>query len=31
MTVTIVCIDEKGRPVRIPERIRAVLHTDQEL
>lgn len=30
MTVTIVCIDEKGRPVRIPDRIRKILGNDQE-
>jgi acyl-CoA thioester hydrolase len=30
MTVTIVCIDNSGRPVRIPERLRTILGKDQE-
>jgi len=30
MTVTIVCVDMSGRPVRIPERIRKILGNDQE-
>lgn len=30
MTVTIVCVDKSGRPVRIPERIRNIIGNDQE-
>lgn len=30
MTVTIVCVDMNGRPVRIPERLRNILEKDQE-
>jgi acyl-CoA thioester hydrolase len=30
MTVTIVCVDGKGRAVRIPDRLRKILGNDQE-